>query len=472
MAAAASLGGVVLRELRRLPPGTEGSALVVALSGGLDSVVLLATLAALRAADRLGRPLRAVHVNHQLQAGARAWEAAARELCARLGVPLVVRRLRLVVARGASLEAVARAARYGALGAALAPGEVLLTAHHEDDQLETLLLQLMRGAGVAGLAAMPACARFGNGFLLRPLLAVPRAQILGAARAQGLRWQEDPSNAAVRFDRNYLRLRVLPALRARWPSAARVAARSASHLGEARELLDELAAADLARLARPGAGGPGLDRSELALLSGARQRNVVRAWIASQGLPVPDSRHLARILGELQRARADSKPLVAWRGAEVRRHGALLYCMAPLPPHDAARVLEWNWRGTPRLALGQGLGELRLVRSAHGALDGARLPAQLQVRFRAGGERLRGAAGGSRRALKDWLREANVLPWMRARIPLVFAGERCVAAAGVLTSADFAAAPGAGRAPRFELRWQGGPCCVRVAAAAADSGAV
>jgi tRNA(Ile)-lysidine synthase len=399
--------------------------LLLALSGGLDSVALLHALAALCATPQ-GRKrwaLRAVHVHHHLQPAADAAASLCRRECRRLAVPLSVRHLSLGELRGESVEAAAREARYAACAATLRSGEVLLTAHHDDDQLETVLLQLLRGAGVAGLAGMPALARFGRGWQARPLLGTQRALIERWARSRGLHWIDDVSNLERRFDRNYLRLEVLPALRARWPAAARVVARSAAHLAEAHGLLTALGQEDLARTAV----GEAVDVAALACLPAARQRNLLRVWLAASGLRVPDAARLERVRTELPQARADANPAVTWQGGSVRRHRGLLYAVPDLPAAPPAAV--WNWRRQRELQLGAGLGRLRLVQDRGGPLALAKLPTQLLVGCRRGGEQLRLETGSPRRALKDLLREAGVLPWWRERLPVIRDEGRVVAVA-------------------------------------------
>ncbi len=233
--------------LERLIPAWPDASLCIALSGGVDSVALLHAAREVTA-HHGGLRLRALHVDHGLQPASLDWAAICRELCERLGVRCEVLELHLVPRKGESVEAEARTERYSALAAALEPGESLLTAHHADDQLETVLLQLFRGAGVAGLAAMPECAPLGPGHHLRPLLQVARVDLVAYAQALGLQWIEDPMNREARYDRSYLRHEVLPAILARWPAAARTVGRSARHLGEAQRLLEALAEADAAAL--------------------------------------------------------------------------------------------------------------------------------------------------------------------------------------------------------------------------------
>src|SRR3990167_5323944 len=226
-----------------LQPWRSTAGWCVALSGGLDSTVLLHLLASLAQREALP-PLSAIHIHHGLQAAADVWPAHCRELCAALCVPLQVEYVQ--VAPGASLERAARDARYAAFAARLGAGELLLTAQHRDDQAETLLFRLLRGAGVQGLSAMPLSRALGAGQLVRPLLNCSRDELLAYAREHKLTWIEDPSNADERFSRNYLRRQVVPALLSRWPQAATTIAPSAAHLSEAAQLLDELAQQDMA----------------------------------------------------------------------------------------------------------------------------------------------------------------------------------------------------------------------------------
>jgi tRNA(Ile)-lysidine synthase len=427
------------RRLSQLLPQFPDVALCVAFSGGADSTALLAAVAALRHPPL---ELRAIHIDHRLHPHSRRWSAHCRRVARELGVPLTVRTATIVRRPGESPEAAARAVRYRLLAGALADGEALLTAHHQDDQLETVLLQLLRGAGVAGLAAMPEAAAFARGVLVRPLLPLTHARLTAWVSAAGLKWIEDDSNAELRLDRNYLRARVLPLIRARWPSAAATVTRAARHAAEAQRLLDALGAADAGR-ARCGAD---LSARALRTLPPDRRRNALRFWIASAGhLPPPSSR-LEEIAGPLLAAREDAHPFVAWEGGVVQRQAdrlslraggtaaarAAQRSRAAAPePADAAAAPEvtWQWRGRRSCVLPPPFGRLTLRRDARGPLDLAALPATLTVRTRRGGERLRPVRGGPRRTLKSLLQEARVPLAQRARLPLLFDGERLIAAA-------------------------------------------
>jgi tRNA(Ile)-lysidine synthase len=409
----------------------------------LDSTVLLHALAQLRRA-RAGRcTLRALHVDHQLRPASAQWAAQAAAFAAGLEVPLEILTVQ-VQSRGQSLEAAARAARYAALAGALQEGEYLLSAHHQDDQFETLLLQLLRGAGVAGLAGMPERTGFAGGTLLRPLLPLPRAALLQYAQAAGVAWSEDDSNVDARFDRNYLRLRVLPLLRERWPASAATVSRSASLLAEAQQLLT--AAAETAW--HDAADGSGLRVSALRALDPPARANLLRYWLRQRGLPTPDQSRLRELCGPLLSARGDAQPLVRWAGAEVHRFDGRLHAFAGLAP-PPARV-DWSW-SRQRVIEVPGAGVLRLRDDPHGDLDLRRLPRRLQLQFRAGGERLAAAAG--HRTLKEWLRAQRLAPWERARLPLIHADGRLIAVADRWRAPAVAANLASPRRARLQWTW-------------------
>jgi tRNA(Ile)-lysidine synthase len=404
----------------------------VALSGGLDSVALLTALAG-------QARVRAIHVNHGLHPNAKRWSAHCRALCAKLKVPLTVVTTQVSRRRGESLEAEARKARYAVFAARLRAGEALLTAHHEDDQLETVLLQLLRGAGVAGLSGMPECVPFASGWLARPLLSRTRAELEAWVRSRGVEWIEDDTNADERLDRNYLRRQVLPLVRARWPSAAATVARSARHAAEAKGLLDALARADV----ESAADGAALCVTRLRSLDAPRRRNALRFWIARSGHRLPDAARLEEIVGALLEARADANPV-------VRRHGGRLTIDAATTATPAGES-RWSWRTARELAIPGG-GSLTLRPDPKGRLDLDVLPETLTLRPRRGGERLRPRAAGRTRTLKALLQEEKIPAHARAELPLLFAGEQLIAVADLWVDASVQAAAGARR--RASLLWR------------------
>jgi len=409
--------------LRELIGPLRGRRLCLAFSGGMDSTALLCALAALRTRQRC--ELRALHVNHQLHPDARDWARQARATARRLRVRCKIIEIDVARARGESPEAAAREARYEALTGRLEPDELLLTAPHQEDQLETFLLALLRGSGVRGLSAMQPITTARHALLVRPLLSVSRVQLEQYVRRRGFKWTSDPSNEDERFDRNYLRRVVFPALRARWPAVAATVSRSAAHLAEARSMLDLLARESLID-ARDGAA---LRVSVLRRLPLAQRYNALRFWIAERGLPAPDQKRLREIAGPLLAARQDAQASVHWLGAQLRRHADLLLAdpfpevSAPLLPLE---VGEWNWRVQPWLSLGAA-GSLGIVPDRHGDLLIAALPPTLRVRYRRGGERL--ANGQGHVALKDLLQKNALPPWQRGSVPLLLDHRRIIAVA-------------------------------------------
>jgi tRNA(Ile)-lysidine synthase len=436
------------RRLESLLPAYPDLALCVAFSGGADSTALLAALSQLK---RKPRALRAVHVDHGLHPQSSRWAVRAVAAARAFGVPCTVLKVAARRTRGESPEAHARAARYAALTGALSEGEVLLTAHHQDDQLETVLLMLLRGAGVAGIAAMPEVARLGGGWLVRPLLPCPRQQLIAFVDRAGLAHLEDPSNRDERLDRNYLRRRVLPGILERWPGAATTVSRAARHAAEAGRLLESLAQADLSAARH----GDALAASALRALPPARRRNALRFWISARGAPVPPAARLAEIAGPLLTARADARPAVEWPGGRVEREAGLLRLhavrAAAAASAAAERELRWRWGTRPVCPLPGDLGQLELRGEPHGPLDLARLGPTLTIRWRRGGERLSLGKDRPRRALKSLLQEARVPTEQRARLPLLFNRARMVAVADLWLDASVQAGPAARR--RARLVW-------------------
>ncbi len=410
----------------------------VAFSGGADSAALLGALAALRERDALpgGAELQAIHVDHRLHPDAPAWADHCRQVAERLGVTLRVVVVDAVAAPGESPEAAARRARYRALSEGLGPDEAVLTAHHRDDQAETLLLQLLRGSGPRGLAAMAPVAPLGDGWLLRPLLGVERSALQGWLQAHHTAWLDDPSNADPRFDRNYLRHHVLPALQQRWPAATKTLERAAAHQAEAAELLDDLAAGDLAQ-AGVEAGAP-LPQTVVLALPPARQRNLLRFWLRSCGLRPPGQARLQTLLTQIACSGDTAAPALHWPGGEVRCYRGRLYAGPPLP-QPPAPGLSLPWDGVSPLPLPDGR---RLIAepTATGGLDPRHLRGgALTLRFRGGGEQLCPAGHRHRRPLKKLLAEAGVPPWQRPFVPLLYVGDALAAVAGHWVAAPFAA---------------------------------
>jgi tRNA(Ile)-lysidine synthase len=407
----------------------------VAFSGGLDSTVLLTACAAVARANPRWS-VTAVHVDHGLHPNSARWAKQCAQVAADLGVPFVGGQVSVDLESGEGLESAARHARYDFLRDKLDPGAALLTAHHADDQIETFLLALARGSGVAGLSAMPSVAPFAAGIHVRPLLMWTRAELEVWAREHELRWLDDPSNVDRSRDRNFLRHEVLPRLRERWPQIAPAAVRASGHLGAAQRLLDAQAQADLSALSV----GECLDVEPLSALALDRRHNALRYWLRSHGARPPSTRQLEALEHDMFSAADDRCPeFLLADGTYVRRHRGLLYCERDW--QEPSGELRWRW-GDP-LELPASCGTLAMIGGVETkGLAPDRLPAELTVRFRTGGERLEVAGRPlqepGHHKLKKLLQELSVLPWWRARLPLIWAGDELVAVADLWVSAQFA----------------------------------
>ena len=420
----------------------------IAFSGGIDSTVLAHALAKQR--RKLGA-LRLLHVDHGLQAASHDWSRHCARVARRLRLPFVSLEATIRRNKGESPEAAARDARYALLEMVLEPGEVLVTAQHRDDHVETVLLQLFRGAGVAGLAAMPALSKFGAGCICRPLLHQSREDIEHYARVHRLHWVEDPTNMETQFARNFLRAKVLPVIRQQWHGADAAIARSANHMAEAARLLGGLGRADYERVA----DGDGVNVAALRALSPARRRNVLRAYIARFPIDAPSTAKMTEISGALLTARPDAQPEVTWRGAVMRRRGGRLV-LEVKSQHTATVTMDlasksWDWNSDRVCVLSQSGSRLELIDDAAGPIDCDLLPKLLEIRARSGGEALRPGPRARTQALKKLIQAAKMSVEERAHLPLVFSGDRLIAAGDRWVDASIAANDKSRR--RARLAW-------------------
>jgi tRNA(Ile)-lysidine synthase len=399
----------------------------VALSGGMDSMVLLDALVHASAARQL--KLSAVHVHHGLSPSADHWARFCAEQCASRSMPLTVHRLHLTRESGQSLEAVARAGRYAHFMAC--DVDVIALAHHADDQAETMLLQLLRGSGPRGLSAMPAVRR-GIPALLRPLLSLTRATLAAYAQTRGLGWIEDESNRDPRHRRNLLRHEIAPRLVAGFQGYPATLARAASLQAEASALLDELAALD----AEGAIDEVGLDRAQLAGLSNARAANLLRWFLRREGLRPPADARLADVLRQLRTASADARTRIAHDGAEIGCFRGRVVVHAPTSGPFAVA-----WQGASEVQLPGGILGFESA-AGEGIAFGKLSLAAVTVRSREGGERIRLAANRPRHAVKKLLQEANLALWQRQALPLVWCGDELAAVPGIGVDIAFQATAG------------------------------
>ncbi len=404
----------------------------VAYSGGMDSHVLLHLLST--AKSQLPGTLSAIHVNHHISKASGDWEAHCATECERLDIPFLALGVDGQAANGESPEAAAREARYAAFKKQLGAGDVLFTAQHQDDQAETLLLQLFRGAGPKGLASMPNSMPLGKGILLRPFLNISQKQIANYASEHALQWIEDPSNVDTRFDRNYLRKKIIPALKDRWPGLSAVLSRSACNQADQLEVADALAVIDLESCVYT--QSEDLKINAFLLLTPARQRNLLRYWIDQRSFLIPPRVVIERIRSEIFHSRADATPLVQWPEAEVRRYRNRAYLMRPLSEHDLTETMNWTpgqllelpklcrkWRAVQVRGEGFYLSENKAV----------------QIRFRQGGETLRPSGRAHPHRLKHLFQEWGIPEWERSRVPLLYLDDELIAVAGQCVCEGFQA---------------------------------
>lgn len=427
-----------------IPQISESSPVWLSLSGGLDSMVLLTLLV------ESGLPFKAIHVNHQLSPNADQWAQHCRHWCEHFNVALITERV-TVDASGGGLEQAARDARYQAIAAHLEPGAQLLTAHHQDDQAETVLLRLMRGAGPSGLAAIRDRRWFqlgGAGFwLIRPLLEFNRSALEHYAHTRNLRWVEDESNQDTRLDRNYVRTHILPRMRERWPQATERLAQTAQLCGRNQHLLDQLAQEDGRRvMAEAGqavapAMGWSLPLAGLTALSQERRDNLLRYWMAGWPL-VPERLQLDEIWRQVSGAADDAVVRIVIGAAEVRRYAGAVWLLPALVPPPAH-----HQHIAPGQTLPFGNAQVRLVAEPGGlALPPA---GAFLLSARQGGERSRPAGRRHSQTLKKLLQAHGLAPWLRDQLPLLYQDEQLVAV-GDLWLEQGAARASAG----WRLEWQ------------------
>ncbi len=411
-------------------PVVDGGRYVVAYSGGLDSHVLLYAMAQIR--QRFNAEIMAVHVDHGVSDNARSWAQHCRQVCQQLDIPLKVASVQIDSSRP-SMENELRSARYQVFEQQLTERDVLLLAHHADDQVETVLQRLLRGSGARGSSGMPGRRPIGRGSLLRPLLEVSRAELQEYAITAGLQWIEDESNSNEVFDRNFIRHQLMPGLEQRWPGCRKTLIRHARINREIDQSLDFFLQREIEQLQ----WNEQLDISQLQSYERSVQLNLVRHWIASKHLSAPGYGHLGQILDELVEAKQDAQPLVRWADVCVRRYKSKLYAAKALASHDTHQTLAWRVGDALE---SDAFGRLCAVPSAGAGLNKNIATEMLTVRFRTGSERCRPQGRQGSHPLKKLFQEYGVPPWLRERVPLIYKGEHLVAVADLWVCHGYGAA--------------------------------
>ncbi len=407
----------------------------IALSGGLDSCVLLHSIAALN----LPVKLHALHINHQISRNANDWQQHCADLCSRIDVPFTAVKVN-VKNSGRGIEDAAREARYAVFEKHLQNGDYLLTGHHADDQAETILLRLLRGAGPRGLAAMAKERSLGKGILCRPLLNFTRAELEDYALARQLSWVNDESNTDDHYDRNFVRNQVMPLLRERWPQFSQKWQQTADLCAANEGLIEELAAQDLALADyKPALVGTSIKLDYVESLSVIRRHNLIRAWLRRQGLSTPEQQHLQQIEQQIVGGRPDAEAQVNWGDASLRVYRQRVYA---LPIGDLPQMTVSSLEFATNIEMsGKLVFSFYFMESSDQLLLNPNLP-NLHVRFRQGGERCRPAGRAHSQTLKRLLQDYAIEPWLRESLPLIYSGENLVAVADLWICEGFQAEAG------------------------------
>lgn len=414
--------------LAHIKPGDH---LAVALSGGVDSVVLLHTLATL--SREIPLTLSAVHINHGISSNAILWSKFCCHLCHSYGISIYIAYLKIKKETGESLEAKAREERYRVFSQIQADYVVL--AQHLDDQAETLLLQLLRGAGIKGLCGMPPVRKLspiGIPQILRPLLEISRDEIESYGRLNKLNWIKDESNDSIIFNRNFLRHEILPILKKRYPNYPKILLRTSRHFSEASLLLDELAAIDNEYCMVSGK----IQISNIRMLSFARAKNLLRYNLAQRDITLPSTVKLETILHQILSAGPDSQPCIRFGNTEIRRHKGSIHILSSKTTFSSSAHYIWN--GETHLVLDHFNGTICFTDIKSQGISRKKISTELiTIRSREGGERFMPTCNRPRKSLKNLLQEASIPPWERNTIPLIFCGEKLIWVPGIGIDCEF-----------------------------------
>ena len=403
----------------------------VAFSGGVDSHVLLHLCAS---SVSIKNKLTAVYVHHGLQEQADDWAEHCRTIVNQLSVSFSILKVDARQRPGESPEETARNVRYQALQPLLNENDMLLLGQHREDQLETVLLQLFRGAGLAGLAAMPEQISFGKGSLLRPLLDISQQEIKAYATEHKLNWIEDPSNLQNDFDRNYLRNEIIPLIKKRWPAADKTVFRSARHCAQAKQFITQQTESLFATVFSSQDGT--LLIEELKNLSDYEQTLVIRMWLYKIVQKMPSEHLITQVRKEIMLSRQDRNPQLQWQNKTIRRYQKKLYCLPNLPTVDHNERLIWI-SGQAILHLPNN-GLLQVSHASPGInAEIWRKSAQIEVRYRQGGESIYLPGRNGRHPLKKLFQEAAIPPWQRANVPLLFLDGKLAVIGNYWVSAEF-----------------------------------
>ena len=401
--------------------------ILIAFSGGLDSHVLLHQLCHHHAIDTV--KLLAVHCQHQLHTDSQQWARHCAAICQQLNIAFHC--VSLDFDRHSNIEANARTARYQALSALMQPGDVLLTAHHRNDQAETVLLQLFRGAGIKGLSAISVSQNFSQGLLIRPLLDNTRNELVAYAQQHQLQWIEDTSNQDIKLRRNFLRHKVLPLLTSYWPKIINNISRTAQHCQTTQILLDELANIDYENSYQRLHQQSSLDLHYMAKLNPARQKNLLRHAL-QPCFPLPDHKQLDELLRVMLTAANDQQPIFRYANVEFRRFQNRLYFFQSLICIEPPLMISWDLLHPLTINA-----DITVSPKDIAQLDQSKLYQTCTIQFRQGGERFHPADRNHSQSLKKLMQAWHIPPWLRNRTPLLYHGDQLIVVVGYAIHKDF-----------------------------------
>jgi tRNA(Ile)-lysidine synthase len=410
--------------------------LTVAYSGGIDSHVLLHHLHQLHQSEQNDDifVLDAIYINHNLSTHSEDWGIHCEKVCKSLDVPFKQINVQAKALVGESPEEKARLVRYDAFESEMQSKHWLITAQHQEDQAETLLLQLLRGSGADGLAAMPFKRKLGSGMHYRPLLKISKEQITTYATEHKLQWIEDPSNQDSKIARNYLRHKVMPVLKSRWPETTSMLSRSSDWLAESSAMMKEAAEQDY-QLCKSDYQSLNIDT--LNQLSLSHKKNLLRYWFHHLGLQRPGIEKLHVILEQIIGAKEDATPCLNWQNSSIRRYQNKLYVTATLPDVDVSWQQSWDLKNM--LTMPDNWASIISSEVSSGGLSSELLGKMLTVKVRAGGEHCHPVERSKKRSLKKLFQEYSIPPWLRERWPLLYSGEQLVAVPGLFICKGFEA---------------------------------
>lgn len=426
----------------------------IACSGGMDSCVLLHLIHSHKQKIKQNLELQVVYVNHGLQAEGAKWGEFCKAQSSAYDIPFLQLDISEALPKGISVEAWARDRRYSMIADVMQKDDLLLTAHHQDDQVETFFLQALRGVGPRGLASMPANKVFAKGYHVRPLLNFTRSELFLYANENDLIWNEDPSNSETRYDRNYLRHNILSDIEKQWPAYRKTITRLIKNQQETKTLLSEIGQVDLENTLSNDRCCLRLDK--LKKLSLVRQKNLIYSWLHDRRLATPDSKHMNHIISDIVNSASESSPCVNWKDVEIRRYRNLLYICKRKKQELENNSQDWNI-SEPLYLMGE---ELVAKSSVGTGLSKEKLKgAKILIRYREGGEKIKPQNRSHSKTLKQLFQERAVLPWMRDSYPLIYVDDSLAAVPGLCIDENYIAKT---NEESWELSWSGYTKAVQV----------